>query len=84
MPNLRGASPVGRDVGGYSNAARTEGSSGYCRRRCVGVRLDLVEMRTKRWRKRIGTDSRQGRTRAGKVPGWASFSGRLLPGSGPT
>ena len=35
MPNFRGASPVSRDVGGYSNAAQTEGSSGYCRRRRV-------------------------------------------------
>ena len=46
MPNLRGASPVGRDGGGGSNAART-GSSGSPRRRCRDPKENLgpVKMR---------------------------------------
>ena len=46
MPNLRGASPVGRDGEGRSNAART-GSSGSPRRRCRDPKESLgpVKMR---------------------------------------
>ena len=36
MPNLRGVSPVGRDDGGRSYAARTDSGSGSSRR-CRGV-----------------------------------------------
>ena len=34
MPNLRGASPVGRDEGGQSYAARAGGKVEMSRRRC--------------------------------------------------
>ena len=36
MPNLQGASPVGRVGGGRSDAARTDGSRRFPQRRRVG------------------------------------------------
>ena len=60
MPNLRAVSPVGRDEGGRSNAART-GSSGrpLRRRRDLEEVLGPVKLRIGRRKMRIGLTNLQ-------------------------
>ena len=67
MPNLRGASPVGREEGSRSNAART-GSSGSPRRRRRNLKrvLGLVKTRDEQRAIREELASLQGiRTKGG-------------------
>ena len=52
MPNLRGASPVGREEGSRSNAART-GSSGSPRRRRHNLKRVLGPVKTRVERRAI-------------------------------
>ena len=50
MPNLRGASPVGRDEGGRSYAARADGREETWRRRSNSGVNNGEEVRNRRWR----------------------------------
>ena len=54
MPNLRGASPVGRVVGGQSYAARMGGSRGPSMRRRVGEDHSPVKTEIRKRRRPMG------------------------------
>ena len=73
MPNLRGASPVGRDEGGYLNAARTDSSSGSRQRRRVRGTPRSDEDEDQVVDEGQVPLSGRWRTRAGKVPGGRRF-----------
>ena len=72
MPNLRGASPVGRVVGGQSYAARMGGSRGLSMLRRVGEDHSPVKMEDSERRRQVGPTSWQkGRARIRKTrKGW--------------
>ena len=68
MPNLRGASPVGRVVGGQSYAARMGGSCGPPMRRRVGEDHSSVKTENNEWRRQVGpTSLQEGRARIRKT-----------------
>ena len=72
MPNLRGASPVGRVVGGQSYAARMGGSRGLSMLHHVGEGHSPVKMENSERRRQVGsTGLQEGRVRRRKTrKGW--------------